>query len=174
MNIEEQGKEGESLFQKWLDSHDLGYLRVDQERSTLPKIFKDSIKRPDFLLLLPSIGFIAIDVKNYTLQKNSYTLKIDRELERAISFEHYTRIYLWYAYRSKDDEGYKKWSFISAHRAMEKGIKKRNKKKENYLEIEKKYFTEVIESSDLGGLFTSRIGVVGKFARALERSFNDI
>ena len=174
-DIIQQGKEGEDAFQTWLNSEELGFLRIDQDWKSMSSVFKESVKRPDYLLLLPSIGFIAIDVKHSSLNSSCFTLTIDNELERTIAFEHYTRIYLWYAYKDKDYSGNSIWHFISAHKALEKGIKKRNQKKNiSYFSIKLKYFERVTKSEDLSKLFNSRIGLLGKFTRAIEHSLSSI
>jgi len=178
MNYQErikQGKDGEQLFQAWLNGQELGFLRVDQEKDSLSTIFKDAVKRPDYLLLLPSIGFIGIDVKHHKLRKSCFTLTIDKEIERAIAFEHYTRIYLWYAYKDRDYEGHDVWYFISAQKAYEKGEVKNNaSQKSKFLSIDIKHFEKITKAEDLGKLFSARIGVLGKLTRAIENSFSAI
>jgi len=173
--IVKQGKDGEAAFQEWLNFQELGFLRVDQDWESMPAIFKNSVKRPDYLLLLASIGFIAIDVKNSKLNGSYFTLQINGEIDRSIAFEHYTRIYLWYAFKNKDTSNNDEWYFVSAHKACEVGLRKYNKKRNvYYYEIELKYFEKITRAEDLGKLFNARIGMLGKFTRAVEHGFRSI
>ena len=173
--IIQQGKEGETAFQKWLDAQELGYLRIDQDRETMSAVFKNSVKRPDYFLLLPSLGFIAIDVKNSTLKNDLFTLKINYEIERTITFEHHTRIYLWYAFKDRKCINNDRWYFISAHKACEVGVKKYNSRdRVYYFEIALKHFELINKAEDLGKLYSSRIGIFGRFSRAVEHTLRSI
>jgi hypothetical protein len=65
--IIDKGIQGEKEFNCWLKDNELSYLYIEQSKSTFSTLFKGNVKRPDFLLLLESIGMLAVDVKNYTL-----------------------------------------------------------------------------------------------------------
>lgn len=79
-SIEEKCKEGETAMNEWLKVNNLSYLFVAQTPETFSSLFKGKVKRPDFLVLLESIGLIAIDVKNYTLSGGVYTLELEAEI----------------------------------------------------------------------------------------------
>lgn len=53
----------EKLFQQWLDTKEYPYLYIEQSIETFASLFRGITKRPDYFVILPSIGFIAIDVK---------------------------------------------------------------------------------------------------------------
>lgn len=173
--ILQQGRDGENAFQEWLNREELGYLRIDQDWGSMSPVFIDAVKRPDYLLLLASIGFIGIDVKHSKLNNKYFTLRIDNEIEKAIAFEHYTRIYLWYAFKNSEDSNIEKWYFISAHKACEVGKKKYNKRdKVHFYEIDLQNFELISKAEDLSRLFRARIGLLGRFTRAVEHGFKSI
>jgi hypothetical protein len=58
-----QGQAAEVQFRAWLDRCTLPHIFVEQSPLTLPASLKGEIKRPDFLVGIPTIGTIAVDVK---------------------------------------------------------------------------------------------------------------
>ena len=60
-----KGSEAEIKFREWLDRDNIPYLYLQQDTQTLSIAFKKyfSGKRPDFLILIPNLGFIFVDVK---------------------------------------------------------------------------------------------------------------
>ncbi len=169
------GAEGEKAFQDWMDNEEIGYLRIDQAPNSLSNLFIDSIKRPDFLILLPSIGFIATDVKHYKLNEDStFTLNIPQELIKSASFEQHTRLYMWYVYKDNqcDDPV---WYFISAQKALDKGKKRTNSNtNDDFLSIHVKHFHIIKKIDDIQKIFNPRIGYMGQFARYLEKGIAEI
>ncbi len=156
-NIIHKGKEGERDFNNWLNDNKLSYLYVDQSVETFSTLFKGNVKRPDFLLLLESVGMIAIDVKNHTQYKNSFSLNMESEFLRSLSFERLFRLPLWYAYKSENN-GRLVWLWISALKALEVGVISINSKsKEKFLRIDVKHFEEISTNEDIGKLYTHRI-----------------
>jgi len=62
--IEEKERLAEAEFKQWLDRNDLPYWYIHQERDTFsPALRRYIAKRPDFVILIPVIGFIITDVK---------------------------------------------------------------------------------------------------------------
>ena len=64
VNLAGLGKQGEDAMNAWLQLHGFSYVAICQAPDTFAPLFGTAVKRPDFLLLLESIGLIAIDVKN--------------------------------------------------------------------------------------------------------------
>ncbi len=88
----------------WLQLHGFSYVAICQAPDTFAPLFGTAVKRPDFLLLLESIGLIAIDVKNRNrYKKTCYSLPYEDELRRAVAFERLFRIPVWYAYFNRED-----------------------------------------------------------------------
>lgn len=152
--INEQGKAAEIDFLNWLDENKFSYLYINQDIESFPKLFQDHVKRPDFLLLIDSIGLIAIDIKNYNMYKNKYLgLPYESELKKTLAFERLFRLPVWYVYKNNDE-----WLWISALKAIEIGeLKQNNKTKEEFLSLQIKDFTVVKSNSDIGKLWEQRV-----------------
>jgi len=155
LSIKEKGKIGEARLNWWLKSIGISYVYLDQSQDTFPDLFKGNVKRPDFLVLLESIGLIAVDAKNYTLSATGeYTLPLETELKRVLAFERLFRIPVWYAYMGTAAE----WYWISALKALEVGHVRTNREKgENFLAIKLEHFERIEKNEDLGKLYTHRL-----------------
>ena len=57
-----QGAAAEDRFRAWLDRCHLPHIYVEQSPFTFPDLH-GQIKRPDFMVGVPTIGTIAVDVK---------------------------------------------------------------------------------------------------------------
>ena len=123
-----KGDAGEADLRAWFDRHGFGYVAVCQHQQTFATLFRDQVKRPDFLLLIDSLGIIAVDAKHKSKskQRDSYTLSYDYEFRRALMFERIFRLPVWYAYHGPDADT---WYWISALKAFEVGRRKGPKTK---------------------------------------------
>jgi len=91
-----QGIAAEARFRAWLDRCRLPHLYVEQSPLTMPEALKGQIKRPDFLIGMPTIGTIAIDVKAKSVYRDA--IIIDAYEHRTLAnFETYFNIRVWFA-----------------------------------------------------------------------------
>lgn len=91
-----QGQAAENRFRAWLDRCTLPHIYVEQSPLTLPAALKGEIKRPDFLVGIPSIGTVAVDVKAKRVYAD--TLFIDAYEHRTLlNFETFFNIAVWFA-----------------------------------------------------------------------------
>lgn len=91
-----QGAAAEVRFRAWLDRCCLPHLYVEQSPLTIPKALKGEIKRPDFLVGIPTIGTIAVDVKAKRVYDNA--IIIDAYEQRTLgNFETFFNITVYYA-----------------------------------------------------------------------------
>lgn len=91
-----KGAEAETRFRAWLDRCCLPHIYVDQAPLTLPASLKGEIKRPDFLVGIPAIGTIAVDVKAKSVYDD--TIIIDAYEHRTLlNFETFFNISVWFA-----------------------------------------------------------------------------
>ena len=154
-DIAKKGKEGEDALNSWLKEQQLPYVNISQSPDTFADLFSNSVKRPDFLLLIQSMGLIAIDAKNYKLSGGTFTLNLERELLKMITFERLFRIPIWFAYMQ---EGGKCWYWISGLKVIEVGkIREQKESGEKFLAIRKEDCAEVRTAEDLGKLYTQKI-----------------
>lgn len=91
-----QGQAAEVRFRAWLDRCTLPHIFIEQSPLTLPASFKGEIKRPDFLVGIPAIGTIAIDVKAKSIYDD--TIIIDAYEHRTLlNFETFFSMSVWFA-----------------------------------------------------------------------------
>lgn len=91
-----QGQLAELHFRAWLDRCTLPHIYVEQSPLTLPQALKGDIKRPDFLIGIPAIGTIAVDVKAKSVYENA--IIIDAYEHRTLmNFETYFSMSVWFA-----------------------------------------------------------------------------
>lgn len=160
-----RSKEAEQAFETWLQREHFSYLAICQDEARFAPLFSGNLKRPDFLVLLESIGMIAVDVKSCTLTMQQYTLPYEDEFQRAITFERLFRLPVWYAYWNLDT-GFAHW--ISALRAIEVGIRRKNKKeKKEFIAIDLCNFELVKNNADIGKLYTHRLRDLANIKSAL-------
>lgn len=94
--LKAQGDAAESQFMAWLDRCGLPYMYVEQSPLTVPEGFRGEIKRPDFLVGIPTVGMLAYDVKAKTIYND--TIIIDAYEHRTFrNFETCFNITVWYA-----------------------------------------------------------------------------
>lgn len=170
--LRRQGKVGEKQFEKWLNEHGFGFVGFQQNKDDLAHAFRGEVKRPDHLLLIPQIGFIAVDVKNKKQSGGGFTMDIDGEIAKALEFERLFSIYLWYAFKDRCAKG-DQWSFISAYDAMTHGeVRTNSSEGTQFLHIPIYHFQTVSNMDDFQKLFSGRVGTVGTLARMVDRFFN--
>lgn len=152
----DKGLRGERAFADWLNNTGVGYVHVNQSKEMFAQFFKNSVKRPDFLILMDSVGILAIDVKNCKqLSNGDYSLKVTNELESVLNFERNFRLPVWYAFYDENDDT---WYWISALKAFEIQSKKVNElTQEEFLSINRSEFIVIGENEDLGKLYTQRL-----------------
>ena len=91
-----QGQAAEDRFREWLDRCCLPHIYVEQSPFTIPQPLRGEIKRPDFLVGVPTIGTIAVDVKAKRVYHDA--LIIDAYEHRTLlNFETFFNISVWFA-----------------------------------------------------------------------------
>lgn len=156
---EEKSKEAESKFQQWLDKNNIPYWYIQQDISTFsPALKKYMTKRPDFMILIPHVGFILVDVE-YKLPAEKYDVfNIDTaETEQYCNLQNFFNLQVWYAFANGHDH-FKTWHWIPVSKVLEIG-KKESKifsgSRGSYCSISMDKFIQVPHSSgNMGSLFT--------------------
>ncbi|MDA8231638.1 MAG: hypothetical protein M0006_09895 [Magnetospirillum sp.] len=158
ITIAVKGEIGERRLNEWMQAAGLSYLYINQAKEVFARIFSGTVKRPDFLMLLESIGLIAVDAKNYALHRGEFTLPLETELRRVLTFERLFRIPVWYAYLQEKEGGATVWYWISALKAIEVGqVRKNSKTGEDFVAIKLEHFERIEKNEDLGKLYTHRL-----------------
>lgn len=157
MDIVAKGRKGELAFNSWLCKHEMSYLYIEQSKVTFSSLFPNNLKRPDFLVLLESIGMIAIDVKNKKFSGGVYTLNMEDEFQKALTFERVFRLPVWYVFRGEENNK-ETWYWISALKAIEVGERRfEESNNKEFIAIKLEHFEQVNTIHDLGKLYTHRL-----------------
>lgn len=90
-----QGAAAEDRLRMWLDRCHLPHIYIDQSPFTFPDM-RGTIKRPGFLVGIPTIGTIAVDVKAKRVYADSIIIDAD-ERRTLANFETYFNISVWFA-----------------------------------------------------------------------------
>jgi hypothetical protein len=91
-----QGQVAEDRFRAWLDRCHLPHVYVEQSPMTIPEHLRGEIKRPDFLVGIPTIGTLAVDVKAKRIYQDA--ILIDAyEHKTLLAFETFFNITVWFA-----------------------------------------------------------------------------
>lgn len=152
-----RGAEGEEALNLWFQQHQLPFVSICQNKDTFAHLFPGHLKRPDFLLLMPSLGTLAVDAKNHTLSGGVFTLPLENELRRSVSFERLFRLPVWYAYMDPTSNG-EAWYWISALKAIEVGLVRTNQQsQEEFLAIPLQEFTRLEHADDLAKLYQPQL-----------------
>jgi hypothetical protein len=91
-----RGAAAETRFRTWLDRCHLPHIYVEQSPLTFPEHLKGEIKRPDFLVGIPSIGTIAVDVKAKRIYQDAILIDA-AEHHTLAAFEVYFNVSVWFA-----------------------------------------------------------------------------
>ena len=152
-------KNAEQDFLNWLDENKFSYLYINQDIESFSKLFTNQVKSPNFLLLIVSIGLVAVNIMNYTTFKDKhFSLNYESEFKNTLTFEKLFKLPIWYVYKNNDQ-----WHWISALKAIEVGeIKTNSETKEQFLSLNIDDFTIVKSNSDICKVWEQRVAFSDK------------
>ena len=165
----EKGVEAEKEFQEWLEHTKLPYWYIQQDSDTFSSVFgKYNAKRPDFMILIPHVGFIIVDVKHKKPAIKSDVFQInEKETEQHCNLQNYFNLQVWYVFGSEGDH-YNNWYWIPVSKVLEFSKSKDEGKiiscpnpDDNYCEVSMKKFIKVPKDGDIGYLFTGISKLIG-------------
>lgn len=90
------GQAAEDRFRTWLDRCHLPHIYVEQSPITIPQHLRGEIKRPDFLVGVPTIGTLAVDVKAKHIYQDTILIDV-YEHRTLMAFETFFNISVWFA-----------------------------------------------------------------------------
>ncbi len=154
-----KSKEVETRFQQWLDKNEIPYWYIQQDVSTFsPALKKYLTKRPDFMVLIPHVGFILVDVEYKKPAKKFDAFQIDnKETEQYCNLQNFFNLQVWYIFANEMDH-YNDWYWIPASKVLE-FAKKENKifhnfkSGGNYCQVSMKKFIQVSHNDNIGRIF---------------------
>lgn len=155
----EIGRETELKFQEWLDSHNIPYLYFQQDTETFSSAFKGYFggKRPDFMILIPNLGFILVDVKHKNMSETYKSFPIDSQETRKYSgLQRKFNLPIWYVL-SNEKVDYKTWYWIPISKVLEEGKNPRfksGKSNMDFFAIPTTQFIQISLDDSLDRLFS--------------------
>lgn len=146
--------ECEIKFREWLDQKELPYLFIEQSPDSFATLFKYITKRPDYLIVLPSIALIAVDAKERKLHESyeTYVLDENDDIKKLTSFQRIFRIPVWFAF-SNQGSAYRTWYWISLTEVLEKMPMKESEKYGQFRAIDIKHCITIGWEDGLEKLF---------------------
>jgi len=134
--MEEKEREAEKEFKGWLDRHEVPYWYIHQDVETFsPALRKYMARRPDFMILIPNLGFILTDVEYKPPLRKYDDFPIDKkETEQYVNLQKYFNFQVWYVFSHSH---YNTWNWIPVQKVLERGEKRFTKddEKREYLTI---------------------------------------
>lgn len=146
----------EQEFKNWLDKHNIPYWYISQDIDNFSQALKKFFtKRPDFVILLPNIGLLFVDVKNkeQAVKHNKFFLNAE-ETDKYVSLQRNFNLQTWYVI-SNEQYHFNTWFWIPATKALESGfhfISKQTNKK--CLSVPVKDFIQVSTDDSLERVFS--------------------
>ena len=151
-----KGNQTERAFKKWLEKNKIPYLYIQQDQETFSGVFQNtSGKRPDFMILIPNLGFIMVDVKYKTLNTKYRDFAIDAlEAKKYSNLQRKFNLPIWFAI-SNQILNYKSWFWIPVSKVLEQNISKfkSSKSKMDYFAVPLNNFIKINENESLNKLF---------------------
>ena len=153
-----KGFEAESKFREWLEKHNIPYLYLQQDTQTISIAFKKyfSGKRPDFLILIPNLGFIFVDVKYKKISLDYKTYPIDsEEIKKYSSLQRKFNLNIWYVL-SNEDFDYRTWLWIPISKVFESGrpVFTSSKSNMNFYAVSPREFVQIADDDSLDRLLS--------------------
>lgn len=111
-------------------------------------------KRPDFMVLIPHVGFIITDVEyNKPAEKHEVFFIDEEETKQYCNLQNFFNLQVWYVFSHKDYH-FNTWFWIPASRVL-KGAKIyiNPKTKRKYCSVPLSRFISVSKTDNLGRLF---------------------
>ncbi len=148
----------ETKFMEWLNARKIPYWYIRQDLQSfspaLKKVFGS--KRPDFMVLIPHVGFMLVDVKNRDIKAPYNTVAIN--CEEMTSYSNLNRNFnlsVWFAV-SNEMLGFKKWLWAPVSRfAGAQNLKRKQGQGRNseFYGVPMSDFVEIGFQDHLGVLF---------------------
>ena len=151
----QKGREAEEKFQHWLDKNNIPYLYIQQDKEKFSSFFKTGFKRPDFIILIPNIGLIFVDVKYRVISEKYDDISIDSaDLSKYSKLQRNFNIPIWFAISNREIN-YSKWFWIPVSKTIELMLPefKSPLSKMDYNPIKLREFIEVSNKDSLHKIF---------------------
>ncbi len=159
---QEKGRIAETEFKKWLDTQNIPYWYIQQDINTFSQALKKYFaKRPDYMILIPNLSSIFVDVEYKKITKFG-TFPIDvQETKKYSALQRFFNIQVWFAF-SNETCAYNTWYWIPVTKVLEIGETNENKyisskSKMEFFSVPTTEFTQIATDDSLHRLFSKLI-----------------
>lgn len=165
---EEKAKITEAKFKDWLDVNNIPHWYIQQDIETMSPALKKYFvgRRPDYMILLPHLGFILVDVEYKKVSDKYSDFMVDcKETSEYSNLQRNFNLEVWYAY-SNEQSDYKTWYWIPVSKVLEKGKANRHTSStsgEDYYSLKINEFTQIAYDDSLDRLFSKLL--LGEFKK---------
>ena len=153
--MREKERMAEHEFKQWLDSNEIPYWYIHQEIDTFSPALRHYLtKRPDFVILIPVIGFIITDVEYKEPAKKYDQFQINAE--ETIKYENLQKRFnlpVWYVF-SNAKQHFSVWYWIPTSHVISKGQIFPSKNKTEYYAVPITECIQVSKTDSLERLFS--------------------
>ncbi|KAA0004476.1 MAG: hypothetical protein DRN33_02630 [Thermoplasmata archaeon] len=122
LSNKEKERLAEDKFREWLNDNKIPFWYIQQDALTFSHAFKEEMtRRPDFIILLPNIGFIITDVEYKSPAKKyaEFQINVD-ETNRYCKLQEKYRLNIWYVF-SDITNHFTVWYWIPVSKVREIG-----------------------------------------------------
>ena len=122
LNLREKERLAENKFKEWLNEKEIPFWYIHQEPDTFSNVFrKENVKRPDFIILIPNIGFILTDVeyKEPARKYPEFQIDVEETLKYCKIQEKY-KLNIWYVFSNAINH-FSTWYWIPVSKVKEIG-----------------------------------------------------
>ena len=148
--------QAEQEFKNWLDKNEIPYWYIQQDLETFSASLKRFFtKRPDFMILLPNLGFIFVDIKDQepAIKYDKFYLS-DEEVDKYVNLQRNFNIQVWFVI-SNSKYHYKTWFWAPLSKITKAGFvfETKDKMRKCY-SVPINEFVQVSENDTLDRIFT--------------------
>ncbi len=158
-SMESKRIDSEKAFQNWLDKNEIPYWYIKQDIETFsPALRKYFVKRPDFLILIPNMGFFLVDVKyNKPAEKYPKFFIDAEEVQKYANLQKLFNLPTWFVL-SSDESHFKTWYWIPTMDVLSKDFEQERKQdKHKYYSVPVDKFVQVADSDSLERVFSQML-----------------
>lgn len=123
-DLKAKGEKAEAAFRAWLNQESAAFLYIEQSPLNVPAPLRGKIKRPDYLVGLPSVGMVAFDVKAKTTYDDCLLFEVG-ELKKLRRFSGFFNVTVLFA--CLDLDAPERFLWVALHDLLQRPVERRGR-----------------------------------------------